>query len=113
MWIGFLGRRSSAGLDVRRRFEEQRAEMSWRPPVTGQVRRPNKVGVTARAIGMTGLLAAERAIRQGSAVFQTGRQDTRDVMRGAEGRVSRSEYDVCIEGRRDEGTKQYGCYSRL
>jgi hypothetical protein len=69
MWIGFLGR-SSGGLDVRRRSEEQRAEMIWRPPVTGQVRSLNKVGVTGRATGMTGLLAAERAMRQGSAVFQ-------------------------------------------
>ena len=53
-------REEYCGLDVRGRFEEQRAEMTWRPPVTGKVRRLNEVGVTARATGMTGLLAAER-----------------------------------------------------
>ena len=71
----------------------------------------NKVGVTASATGMT--VGAERVIRQGSAVFQAGRQARHeDVMRGAEGGVSRSEYDD--RGTKgDEGTKRYCCYSRL
>ena len=37
-------REEYCGLDVRGRFEEQRAEMTWLPTRDWQVRRLNKVG---------------------------------------------------------------------
>lgn len=57
--------------------------MTWRPPVIGQVRSLNKVGVTGRATGMTVGSREGDSTRFGGVSGRQARHE--DVMRGADG----------------------------